>query len=279
MNKYFKITYWKTINLRRRRWMLQMQNLIAKEFRRELRDVRRNSRGVMDSESLLDAAQGAVTSGAALWQATLRQLYVTVGDDLATVTWQQLTRQQSAHHGPEEEKQGEDALGLVRNIWLTELTEFIERVGGAKIKDISDTSRRAIQREITAGITAGEGIPKLKRRIDSLYLDSIIPRRSIVIARTETIVASNLGSRVGALNTQLPLEKEWLATLDKRTRSAHTEVDGQRREMNTPYDVDGEQLMYPADSSLGASGSNVIQCRCTEVYHVVTAQSRLAGSQ
>ncbi|WP_214607204.1 phage minor head protein, partial [Mycobacterium tuberculosis] len=89
-----------------------------------------------------------------------------------------------------------------------------------------------------------------------------------VIARTEIIGASNLGSRAAAKETGLQLEKEWIATPDKRTRKAHKAANGQTRDFDEPYIVWGDRLQFPGDTSHGAKLRNVIQCRCVEGYHV-----------
>lgn len=57
-------------------------------------------------------------------------------------------------------------------------------------------------------------------------------------------------------------KKEWRTVLDERTRDAHAIADGQIRKIMEPYVVGGELLMFPGDSSLGASIWNTINCRC-----------------
>lgn len=65
------------------------------------------------------------------------------------------------------------------------------------------------------------------------------------------------------------MTKEWLSERsDGRTRAHHLAADGQVRNLDEPFEVAGENLMYPGDSSLGASASNTIQCRCVVIYSV-----------
>lgn len=59
----------------------------------------------------------------------------------------------------------------------------------------------------------------------------------------------------------IKLKKEWLATLDGRTRHAHAMLDGQTVETDKPFHVDGYEIMYPGDTS--APGYLVYNCRCT----------------
>ena len=65
--------------------------------------------------------------------------------------------------------------------------------------------------------------------------------------------------------TERKQQKEWVAILDNVTRIGHAEADGQVVPIDEPYEVEGEQLMYPGDMSLGASIDNVINCRCSSV--------------
>ena len=60
--------------------------------------------------------------------------------------------------------------------------------------------------------------------------------------------------------------KRWDATLDSKTRPAHVMADDQKKSLNDPFDVDGEFLRHPGDTSLGASAGNVINCRCVTNY-------------
>lgn len=75
----------------------------------------------------------------------------------------------------------------------------------------------------------------------------------VVIAEVENITGES---------AQEVIETEWVAVLDQNTRQAHVIADGQRRPLNEPFIVGGERLLYPGDTSLGATAKNVINCRC-----------------
>jgi hypothetical protein len=66
-------------------------------------------------------------------------------------------------------------------------------------------------------------------------------------------------------------QKVWIAILDNVTRDAHAIADGQTVAFNEPYTVMGEQLMYPRDTSLGASADNIINCRCDSVPVIIAS--------
>ncbi len=80
------------------------------------------------------------------------------------------------------------------------------------------------------------------------------------------MAASNYGSQEAAKASDLSLNKVWLATNDGHTRPDHREADGQMVGMDEPFEVGGEQLMYPGDISLGASAKEIVYCRCTQYY-------------
>lgn len=85
------------------------------------------------------------------------------------------------------------------------------------------------------------------------------------IARTEGQRVLNAGALQAATEAQaqgLDIEKEWLATLDTRTRSSHQSLDGQRRPLDKEFrsPTDGAHGQAPGQMSTAASN---IHCRCT----------------
>jgi len=72
---------------------------------------------------------------------------------------------------------------------------------------------------------------------------------------------------------ELGVGKEWRSILDGATRTGrfnHVSPDGQERGVNEPFDVSGERLMNPRDTSLGASAGNIMGCRCIVIYIAIT---------
>lgn len=122
--------------------------------------------------------------------------------------------------------------------------------------------------QVAQGAALGEGIPKIRDRVDSVLSTSQSPRwanRATVIARTETIGALNAG-RLDAMRAEAEefgeaLDKIWLATEDSRTRPTHHAADGQRVPLDTPFIVGTFSLQFPGDPS--GPPQEVIQCRCT----------------
>lgn len=86
-----------------------------------------------------------------------------------------------------------------------------------------------------------------------------ITSSSETIARTEISGAYNAGQDITRHLVGVT-GKEWVATQDARTRSAHYEADGQERDQGLAFDVGGEPLMYPGDPD--GSVENIVNCRC-----------------
>lgn len=123
--------------------------------------------------------------------------------------------------------------------------------------------KRQITAQITSGILQGESIKHLADRLQTNIPD--MNRNSAIrAARTAVTGAQNAGrmdSYHAAEKMGIELEREWLATLDNRTRHAHRILDRQRAKMSEPFRVDGYEIWFPGDTS--APGYLVYNCRCT----------------
>lgn len=62
--------------------------------------------------------------------------------------------------------------------------------------------------------------------------------------------------------------KVWRTVGDNKVRDIHKIVNGQIRKITVPFDVNGQQLMNPGDTSLGATADNVVNCRCSAIYRI-----------
>ena len=125
-------------------------------------------------------------------------------------------------------------------------------------------NQQHITSAITQGILQGESIPKIAKRMrEAGYMEY---KASIRDARTSITSAQNSG-RIEAYrraeNMGIKMQKQWLATIDDRTRHEHRELDGQKRPVDEPFEVEGYEIMYPAEPS--AEPEMVYNCRCTMV--------------
>lgn len=128
-------------------------------------------------------------------------------------------------------------------------------------------NRQKIAGEIAQGVLTGEPLPKIAARLQNVVgmnHDSAV--RNARTAMTEAQNAGRIESYHYAESIGITLKKEWLATLDERTREEHRMLDGQRVGVDEPFEVMGETIMYPGDPN--ASGYMVYGCRCTLVSSV-----------
>jgi len=113
-------------------------------------------------------------------------------------------------------------------------------------------------------------------KITGRYSDRMLQLRGENIARTEALTAFSAAreeSFLQAVDTGLVragnVLKIWSSTGDDRTREAHMELNGAEVAIDQPFDSPtGAQLMFPGDTSLGAGGEDLINCRCTVEYRI-----------
>lgn len=137
-------------------------------------------------------------------------------------------------------------------------------------QDVSSTTHDRIRRSIEAALTKGESLDEMAARIGK-GLKSGNGTQAMRIARTETTATMNHGNHSARRSLNIA-KKEWITRADDRVRGGgtkdrytHISSEGQVRKNDKPFDVSGEQMLYPADSSLGASAGNVVNCRCISI--------------
>lgn len=84
--------------------------------------------------------------------------------------------------------------------------------------------------------------------------------RRIIQTEALTSFAVSGMAAIDSLNT--PYEKCWSTSGLTNTRMEHLEMEGVCVDENDPFIVGGEMMMYPHDSSMGASAGNIINCAC-----------------
>ncbi len=72
--------------------------------------------------------------------------------------------------------------------------------------------------------------------------------------------------RDGPSTETVLFHKRWDSLGDSLVRDTHLDADGQEVPSQEPFLVGGFELMYPADSSLGAPLSEIAGCRCSARY-------------
>lgn len=103
----------------------------------------------------------------------------------------------------------------------------------------------------------------LKNIEDEYFLSK---ERAVIISVNEANTAGNYGQYSQAIK-EGKTEKIWLTEGDRRVRESHKEIDGVKSPIDQPFYVGGSLMMFPKDSSMGASSNQIINCRCVVKYY------------
>lgn len=134
-------------------------------------------------------------------------------------------------------------------------------------KDLQWNTKK-IAAQINQGIILGEDLATIAKRFRSVT--DANANMSLTHARTAMTGAQNAGRidtyhRAEAMG--IKLEKEWLATLDSRTRSTHGMLDGQHVPVDGLFKVENYEIRYPGDPT--AHPAMVYNCRCTLISRLL----------
>jgi uncharacterized protein with gpF-like domain len=163
----------------------------------------------------------------------------------------------------------ERAIANLSAVSLSDLQGFTAEMSKKIIRDIVEADKK------------GAGITKFTQIIQDHY-SGIGASRAETIARTVTSQAYNQATFARAL--EYAPYKGWSSTTtDSRTRASHRAMNRFVVEVDEPFDVpafmaskntrvEACQMMFPSDSSLGASPGQIINCRCSLVPKFVKKQ-------
>lgn len=147
----------------------------------------------------------------------------------------------------------------IKEIVKEQLTPFTKMAYNGLLD--KNTIIRDLTRELTQSILIGESIPDLAKRIKSITEKNM--NDSIRIARTEMNRCESAGRQDAFKYGEelgLKLKKQWISTIDKRTRHSHRKLHLQIRELDEPF---SNGLIHP--SAVGGKAKEVCNCRCAMV--------------
>ena len=128
--------------------------------------------------------------------------------------------------------------------------------------------------ELQQGTINGDGYKKIAKRVEEQTEATY--KRALRIARTEggrTQSTAKQKSYVEAKNKGIALKKQWMATLDKKTRYSHQKLDGQIVRVDEEFvSPNGNRAQGPR---LFGKASLDINCRCTTIAVVGEISSHL----
>lgn len=158
-------------------------------------------------------------------------------------------------------------IGISRNSILIATSysaELIQSLTAAAREKVNQVLRRAM----LGALPVNDAIKAVGSNLDSSLTFKSIAARAETITRTEVLRMNSIAadarmksSAAAVADLGWLLAREWDTAKDLRVREAHAEAQGQLRDTETPFEVDGEELQYPRDPN--GSAENVINCRCS----------------
>lgn len=145
---------------------------------------------------------------------------------------------------------------------------------------LNDAVSGVVSDAADAGVALSQA--QIAKKARSIFIaDSKDRLNTIAISQTEFAAEGAKNVEMGTLNrlnavfpqanvnlAKDRVEKTWTAILDSVTREAHVRANGQVVAFNEPFLVMDEKLMYPGDTSLGATVRNIINCRCSSIKSI-----------
>lgn len=126
-------------------------------------------------------------------------------------------------------------------------------------------NKQKITSNITQAVLQGKAIPEIAKAMETVVgMNKASATRN---ARTAMTGAQNAGRQQAydrAKAMGIKVKKEWVATLDGRTRHSHGMADGQQVEIDGKFKVGNSEMRYPGDFQNGKP-EELYNCRCTMV--------------
>ncbi len=102
-----------------------------------------------------------------------------------------------------------------------------------------------------------------KAHADDMYYYS--SDRAIFMAENESLTCWNHQDFSDAIKSG-KRRKQWMDVRDKKERETHLQVGRTVKPIEEPFLVGNSLMQYPKDTSLGASSSEIVNCRCVIKY-------------
>ena len=125
--------------------------------------------------------------------------------------------------------------------------------------------KRQISASVTSSILQGKSIPRIAKDLQT-RMPEMNKASAVRTARTAVTGAQNAGrmdSYVAAEKMGIKVRKEWLATIDGRTRHSHAMLDGKVVDKDKKFE---NGCMFPGDPN--GPAAEVYNCRCTLIAAV-----------
>lgn len=134
--------------------------------------------------------------------------------------------------------------------------------------EMTQTTNDLLGKQLAAGVAAGESIPELRKRVDTLF-DDMSKYRSERIARSEVIRGSNFSANEMYRQSGVVEAQEWLVTDDDRLCEYCAPLDGKTVGLSHNFFDKGDELHGAEGGSMSLDYEDVgypplhSNCRCT----------------
>jgi len=133
---------------------------------------------------------------------------------------------------------------------------------------VTNTVHARLKKALMDAVEAGESIPKIRKRVEEIF-ENISKVRAEMIARTETLKATNRGVWLGMRQSGVVEGKQWMAAMDKRTCAECAEMDGATMPLDDPFFELGESHTFKSGKTMVFDYEEIQHCpmhpdcRCT----------------
>lgn len=163
-------------------------------------------------------------------------------------------------------------LGIGFDVQNPEVQSWLNSYVPKFSNNLEQVSHTKLRRELLAGLDAGESIPELTKRVNSIF-DNWDIARAERIARSETILASNKGAIFSYQQSGIVTSKIWTTFFDLRTCAWCEEMDGQTISVEeTWFDTkDNDSFTNAEGNTMKLDYRNIGEpplhpaCRCTVI--------------
>jgi len=242
-----KEKYWRQVIAETDAWEAELRKKLLIYFERQEKEVidqLYTGKGLIQKDVAIDAEY---------WR---KELEVIVSPWMKTVIYE---RGRIVLH-----KLGQAELNMATQVIRDYITNKTLKLTG----DVTETTINRIQEVLAEGIRHGEGIPKLKTRIEGVY-ENVSTFRTETIARTETLEANNFATLEAYKQSGVVIGKEWLTAFDERTCEWCKPMNTKVIDLDTNYFNKGDTFRGSDGGILKLDYKSILHpplhanCRCT----------------
>lgn len=133
---------------------------------------------------------------------------------------------------------------------------------------VNETTNTRLKKQFIEGLSKGEGIDKLSKRVESIFKQSTVYRAKM-IARTEVSRATNFATVEGYRQSGVVKGKEWLTAFDERTCDQCASMNGKVIKLDDNYFDKGDTYMgIKIDYDNVGEPPLHASCRCTIIPYI-----------